>query len=610
MANNGINDFITQEYVDAYLECSRKINYTDLTEEDGLRTYYYDELPNVDAQGYPIASEYVLDGKIYDMCDVERLSPEERSRLRLRYYYLPSFHEVYVGTTGSGKTTGCVEPQLRAVSSQRNKPNLFFTDPKGELFDRNAAHLKEQGYRLYILNFKDVGRSDRWNPLTEIYDLNQKAAACLDSVTECTTKSLPASCKLGSTRDRFGKTCYVYNGKAYATRAEAERVATFDRDLITVEIDSLVQQLVNMFITVRSANDPTWEYGAQEALKGLLFAMLEDSVVDPKFTRDMMTIKTIQDYYLYLRKDIVASSDDRYAVHLEDHRLMRGKSPRVLSNLHSMFDNAPRTMRSYCGVFDNCMRDWFSGHIMALTTGNTVDLFAEDGSPFAVFVVTRDYEKSDFQVAGLFIDWVYRRVLERYEDGLTTRPVHFILDEFGNIPPIRSFENKIATARSRNIWFHLVVQSYRQMDAVYGADQSTIIRDNCNSQVFLGSQNYETKEIFSRECGSHYIPDLTSVFDTRMHHICCVPLVPVSDLEKLRGGETIIKRLNSPVITAKYIRSYVAGGVGTYRHFIEANGLEDYAPSHYASFMDPQYTYPGTLRVTDDDDDDDDDFRF
>ncbi|MBQ4444175.1 MAG: type IV secretory system conjugative DNA transfer family protein [Clostridia bacterium] len=590
MANNRINDSITQAYVDKYMECGRKVSYTELTDMDGVRTYFYDELPQTEAEGYPVASEFWLDGKSYDMQAFGALSEEDKRRCRLRYYYMPFYHEIYIGTTGSGKTTGCVEPQLRAVSTQRNKPNLFLTDPKGELFDRNAVHLKEQGYRLYILNFKELGRSDRWNPLWEIYDLNREANECMGNVKECATASLPAACRLACPKEGYGATCFVYKDKAYPTREEADAVANFDKEILTVDIDSRINQLVNMFITVQTVKDPTWEYGAQEALKGILCAMLEDSVGDPAFTREMMSIKTIQDYYLSLH-DVIVSSDGENK--LKNHPLMRGKSPRVLSNLHSMFDNAPRTMRSYCGVFDNCMREWFSGHILALTTGNTVELLSEDDSPFAIFVVTRDYEKSDFQVAGLFIDWVYRKMLEAYEAGRTKRSLHFMLDEFGNIPPIRNFENKIATARSRNIWFHLAVQSYKQMDAVYGKDQSCIIRDNCNSQVFLGSQNYETKEIFSKECGMHCIPDLVGMFNNT-HSIKCVPLVPMTDLESLSAGDTIIKRLKSPVIFGKYIRSYVAGEQGAYAHFTDAVGLETLTPSHYSSFLGPQYTYPRT----------------
>ena len=57
------------------------------------------------------------------------------------------------------------------------------------------------------------------------------------------------------------------------------------------------------------------------------------------------------------------------------------------------------------------------------------------------------------------MDWVYRNMVEHAEEcevkNKPYRETHFLLDEFGNIPRINSFENKIATSRSRKIYFHL-----------------------------------------------------------------------------------------------------------------------------------------------------------
>lgn len=583
---NNIGDSITQEYIDVYLESAHKVEYYCLTERDGVRTYFYDELPSVDVDGYPISSDYVLDGQAYDMQAFMQLPPEAQRRCRLRYYYMPYYHEMYVGTTGSGKTTGCVEPQLRAVSSQRNKPNFFITDPKGELFNRNAEHLKQQGYRLFILNFKELGRSDRWNPLTELYDLQARQLAIENDVCyvegpvpdDMVTMCDPACLQNGY---------YRYDHKAFATEQDVNRAITFDRDVLNMTLDSMITQMVNMFIEVKNTRDPTWEKGAQDALKGIILAMLDDAARDPAFTREMFTLKTVQDYFGSLRAGLV---DTETYSSMNMHPLLKNKPARVLNPLACTFSNARSTMRCYCGEFETSMKDWLSGHILALTTGNTVQL-DDSEQPFAIFVVTRDYEKSDFQVAGLFIDWVYRSMLQAFENGTTRRDTHFMLDEFGNIPKIRNFENKIATARSRHIWFHLVVQSYKQLDAVYGEMEACIIRDNCNSQVFLGSQNYETKAIFSKECGNHYIPSLSSIYDSHVHELTLVPLIPVSDIEQIPTGTIIIKRLGCPIIFGRYIRSYVAAAAGTFQHFVCADGLRTLSPSNFTPFTGKEFTY-------------------
>ncbi|MBR4420098.1 MAG: type IV secretory system conjugative DNA transfer family protein, partial [Clostridia bacterium] len=274
-----------------------------------------------------------------------------------------------------------------------------------------------------------------------------------------------------------------------------------------------------------------------------------------------------------------------------NHPLLKNKTAETVAMMATALDNAPNTMRSYCGVFDGAFKDWVQAHIIALTTGNTVDIESIGDKNFAIFIVTRDYEKSDFQVAGLFIDWLYRKALEKAEKTSNHKPLHLLLDEFGNIPKIKDFENKISTARSRNIWFHLVVQSYKQIDHVYNPERAIIIRDNCNAQIFLGAQNRQTKEIFAGECGKRFIPTLESKLNSSNNTICEVPLIPVSTLDLISPGHMFIKRLYMPVITSQFVRSYIAAQNGDFKHFKESNGLETCAKVYFESFSSAKYTF-------------------
>lgn len=581
---------IRNKYIDENLESAKKINYTQLSKKDGLSIVFYKDLATQEIDGYPIASDYVSpDGKVYSVEEFDCLPKDKRCGCELRYYYLPYSHEIYIGTTGSGKTTGCVEPQLRAISSQKNKPNLFFTDPKGELFDRNAKHLKEQGYDIFVLNFKNLIRSDKWNPLLELYE------------TKMTIKNLGKNCKmrtgavesnlsLVSSAEDYSTSGYIeYDQKAFPNGATCDNYIRFQHDYLEAQIDSLLGQLANMMIKVQSNSDKSWEYGAQDLLKGIVQCMLEDAVDDYSgFTKDMMTLRTLQQYYLALKTPILERDS---GLTLDKHWLLKGKSEKAKALMSTALGNAPNTMRSYCGVFDGAVKDWFQGHIFALTTNNTITLDSSSNKPFAIFLITRDYEKSDFLIAGLFIDWVYRQMLERAENTKNTRALHFILDEFGNIPEIKDLENKIATSRSRNIWFHLVIQSYKQIDVVYDAQRSVIIRDNCNSQVFLGAQNRATKEIFSNECGKHNIPTLESKIVSSNNSIVEVPLVPVSDLDHIQPGQMYVKRLYMPVIMSQFIRSYVCAHQGTFKDFLDADGLSTCTPITIEAFTSPKFTF-------------------
>lgn len=589
MNRYSIIDRLKAAYIDENLESAKKINYTELTKEQGVTTVFYDELPNTEVKGYPFASDYVdADGNSYDVEAFDKLTDEQQKACRLRYYYLPYSHELYIGTTGSGKTTGCVEPQLRAISSQKNKPNLFLTDPKGELFDRNAQHLKDQGYQLFVLNFKDLIHSDRWNPLLEVYDTKMEIKN-LGKGCKMHTGKVKSGLKLVYPESMYSSASYIeYRGLAFPDGATCDNYIQFEKDYLEANIDGLLNQLAHIVINEQGMQDRSWEYGAQDLFKGIIQCMLEDAVNESSgFTRDMMTFRTIQQYYLALKEPIIGES-----ITLHTHWLLQNKPHKVKALMSTALCNARNTMMSYCGVFDGAIKDWFQGHIFALTTDNTINLDdAGYDKPFAIFLITRDYEKSDFLIAGLFIDWVYRQMLKRAEENHSTRPLHFLLDEFGNIPEIKDLENKIATSRSRNIWFHLVVQSYKQIDVVYGEQRSVVIRDNCNAQIFLGAQNRATKEIFANECGRHYIPSLESRINPSVDTICEVPLVPISDLDLIKPGQMYLKRLYMPVVTTQFIRSYVCAKQGAFLGFNDSEGLKNCTPTTIESFTAPKFTF-------------------
>ena len=147
---------VSEKFIDENMESNYVVSIFDY-EDKKLQKFFYEDLKNQDIDGFPLASIFVNDkGEKFPYPEFEKLSDEEKSKCRLSFYYLPKYHELYIGTTGSGKTTGCIEPQIRAISAQKNKPNLFISDPKGELFEHNARHLKDNGYRLFILNFKNL----------------------------------------------------------------------------------------------------------------------------------------------------------------------------------------------------------------------------------------------------------------------------------------------------------------------------------------------------------------------------------------------------------------------------------------------------------------------
>ena len=563
MYKTNINDIRRQNYIQEYCEYSRKIDYTELKEEHGIQKVFYDELPNRVMNGYPVASDFVApDGKAYDMASYTTLSKEEQKACRLRYYYLPCCHELCAGTTGSGKTTGCVEPQLRAIAYQKDKPHIFATDPKGELFEKHASFIQSQGYQIYVLNFRDIFQSHSWNPLGEIFDAKQEYLNLGRDLKEV-SGSLD-NYELFDSIQEYGSIFYVLDNKAFASFESCSHYIDVQREMMESEIVHMVNQLSHDLITVESQKDPLWEYGAQELFRGILTCMLED-VEDPQIglTREQFTIKSLYDFYMNVRVPIVSQDCS-----LDDHPLIKGRKPSTIDLFRSCLNNANNTMKSYVGVFDNKMCSWFQAYIYQLTCETTFDIEeVAKTKPVAIFVSTRDYEKSDYFIAASFINYFYRIGLHMAETNANARPIHFILDEFGNIPEITDFHNKIATSRSRNMWFHLYVQSYDQIEQLYGVNGAEIIRDNCNALTFLGSQNRATLVKFSENCGRTTVPSYRAYSGLDNSDLVEVALLPISQLDLIKPGHIYMKRLHLPLVTAQYIRSYVAAEQGTYQDF-------------------------------------------
>lgn len=551
----------------------------------------YDQLPKTVINGFPCRSELRdPDGNVIPLAEVNKMTAEQAKGCHLRYSYLPFHHELYVGTTGSGKTTGAMEPQLRAISTQKNKPNIFITDPKGELYEHNARHLVNQGYRVYVINFKEISRSHRWNPLGELYDKQM----ALNNLAEPEPRQGPIPEEYPrAVKGHYGDTWYLFDGKAYPSKAAALRASRVKVFTMSSEISSLAKGLATAMVPSIDTKDRNWDDGARAYLQGIILLMLDEASKNPNMKREMVNIKTINDFATFFQ----AAYEDDWSAQRQAEHFLQNRDRDTIELLMNVLGTADNTRRSYMSHYATCVERWNHGHIYMLTGDTTVDV-SETDKPFAVFVATRDYEKSDYAIASLFVDYVYRQRLEIAEkaprDGSgypKIRDTHFLLDEFANIPAIPSFDNKIATARSRRIWFHLYVQSYEQLNLVYGEKTANIIVDNCNTQSFLGSQSSLTKERFAKECGFRTIPSIDATLRSGVNSHAQVPVLPISKLDLIEPGNIFTKRLRHDVFKTSFVRSYVCSRLGIYEDFYDPSAFAELSPENTMDPYDPKYLF-------------------
>lgn len=77
-------------------------------------------------------------------------------------------HTIIFGSTGSKKTRLFCMPMINMMIKAGE--SFVVTDPKAELFSKTSGLAKEKGYDIVVLNLRDIGQGDCWNPLQIPYE--------------------------------------------------------------------------------------------------------------------------------------------------------------------------------------------------------------------------------------------------------------------------------------------------------------------------------------------------------------------------------------------------------------------------------------------------------
>lgn len=145
--------------------------------------------------------------------------------------------------------------------------------------------------------------------------------------------------------------------------------------------------------------------------------------------------------------------------------------------------------------------------------------------------------------------------------------VSFFLDEFGTLPAITGFNGMMSAARSRNIFFNIILQSTSQLERNYGKDAAKIIMDNCKYTFFTGiSPTSEDAEKFSKQMGNFTIevnsvstnakPNGGGASKGRSLQMQARPLKTAEEIKNMPKGDFIIMRTADAGNTANPIQCH------------------------------------------------------
>lgn len=472
-------------------------------------------------------------------------------------------HGLIIGATGSGKTTTFINPMIQILAKSGAGSSMICTDPKGELFQMHSKFLQERGYKVMVLDLRDPYSSFRWNPLGELYDRYQEYANTGNEIYRRDDNAEESGLELVNPPELYEDEWYEYEGKAYAVRKELIGVIKVQRQKIYDEVYEDLNDLVSVICPIESQDDPVWEKGARSIIMATILGMLEDSE-NPELgmTKDKFNFFNVN--------KALGNSDNNFEA-LRNYFYGRNVLSKAVTLSKQVLSAAENTLASYMSIAFDKLSIFNDEGICSLTSNTDIDpaIFADEST--ALFLKIPDEKDTRHTLAAAFILCIYKALIKKAstrEDLSLPRNVYFILDEFGNMPKIDKFDKMITVGRSRKIWFNMVVQSYAQLDNVYGKTVGDIVKSNCGMKMFIGSNDIETCKEFSELCGNCTV-STTSVSRSMgtkegeasySTSIQTRPLIYPSELQKINNktdtGNAIIVTFGNYPLKTKFTPSY------------------------------------------------------
>lgn len=401
-------------------------------------------------------------------------------------------HTMVIGITRSGKGETFVVPMIDVLSRAKDKPSIVVNDPKGELAGASYDTLKKRGYEVHVFNLIQQHMGMGFNPLQLVID--------------------------------------AWKAGDY----------------------SLAQQYANSIghslYYEPNAKDPFWNNSAKSLVQAIILAITEDAI--ERGQEEKVNMYSVANFLSTL-----GGKEDEQGNNALDEFFQRrdDQNPAKLAYATSNFAGG-NTRASIFSIAMDKLQIFVSEPNARLTAYNSLDLtdvgFGE--KPIAIFMVTPDFDSSNHVLASIFVSQLYRVNAEKatMESGKMYRHVHFLLDEFGNMPTVEGMESMITVGAGRGFRFHLVVQAYSQVKKQYGEEGSDTIIGNCSNQIYILTQDEATAEKYSNLLGTKTITDISrtgNLLSTDKSHSESVkerPLLFPSELMQLKEGESVVIRVN------------------------------------------------------------------
>lgn len=391
-------------------------------------------------------------------------------------------HTLIIGPTASGKSRLCIMPTVRMLGTAGE--SMIISDPKAEIYHRTGGFLKQKGYTVRVLNLREPSHSNFWDPLVIPYRL------------------------------------YL--------QGDIDRAYEF--------INDIAMNLTGMGM---SEKDPFWDNSAGALFAGLAMLLF-------RYCRDFRQPESVVHIGSILQLRNILCSGTKEKIQANPLWSYAKSDLYIAAALIGTIETADDTRAGILSVFDQKMRIFSTQPGLLNMLSRHEPMYDDvDEKLTALFLVLPDEKTTYHGLVSLFIKQSYEYQIykaQKYSENQDVRlkiRLNYVLDEFSSLPTVKDFPAMITAARSRNIRFHIVIQSKHQLSLKYAEDTDTILA-NCTNWIFLTARELKFLQEISVLCGEKTSGGFR------------VPVISVADLQRFdkgRGEALIFSRRFKPYLT-------------------------------------------------------------
>lgn len=345
-------------------------------------------------------------------------------------------HSLIIGSTGSGKTQSMVLPTVESLA--KHGESMIVTDPKGEIYEKTANMLKDRGYNVILLNFRDPQKGNAWNPLGLPYSLFKEG----------------------------------------------------NKDKANELLDDLA---MNILYDEKAQNqDPFWEKTSADYFTGLALGLFDDAQEEEINLNSINLMTTVGEEKIgnttYI-KEYFSHKDPSSPAYINVSSTIMAPSD-TKSSILSVFKQKIKLFSSRENLSEMLSHSDFDIKDIGKTKTAVFIVIQDEKKTYHSLVTI--FVKQCYET---LID------VAQEEGGKLKFRTNFILDEFANMPPLKDVTTMVTAARSRNIRFNFIIQNFAQLNQVYGKENADTIKGNCGNIIYLISSEIAALEEISKMCG-------------------------------------------------------------------------------------------------------------